>query len=119
MLLPVTVLEGGKTKRTVVRAMYARETLSISIGYAARVGIELTISTNHPTELGSFHFLSGRARRPCKQLTRMGMAYERSRATTAAAMIALNALYTVSQMSIAVLERNGVTWKTPGRCSQK
>jgi hypothetical protein len=39
MLLPVTVLEGGKTKRTVVRAMYARETLSISIGCAARVGM--------------------------------------------------------------------------------
>jgi hypothetical protein len=39
MLLPVTVLEGGNTKRTVVRAMYVREILSISIGCAQRVGM--------------------------------------------------------------------------------
>lgn len=31
MLLPVTVLEGGKTNKTVVRMIYARETYSISI----------------------------------------------------------------------------------------
>lgn len=39
MLLPVTVLEGGNTKRTVVRAMYARETLSINIGCEERVAV--------------------------------------------------------------------------------
>ena len=37
MLLPVTSLYGGKTNNTVVRAMYAREILSVSISGATRL----------------------------------------------------------------------------------
>jgi hypothetical protein len=35
-LLPVTSLYGGKTNRTVVRAMYVREILSVNIGSLLR-----------------------------------------------------------------------------------
>lgn len=50
------------------------------------------MSVNHPTARGSFHFLSGRAFRPCRQLMRMGIPYDKSSATTDAEIIALNAL---------------------------
>ncbi len=51
------------------------------------------MSQVHPSHVGSFQSRSGRALRPWRQLTAMGIAYERSRVTTAAEMMALNALY--------------------------
>lgn len=76
MLVPVTGRVGGKRNRTVVREMYDRP----------------MPSARHPNQPGSRQLLRGRVFRPRRQLTAMGMAYERSRATTEADMMALNAL---------------------------
>lgn len=76
ILLPVTGSTGGNRNSTVVSEMYANEIQSAV----------------HPSQLGSFHFRSGRAFRPCRQFTAIGIAYDRSRATTDADMMALKAL---------------------------
>lgn len=55
-----------------------------------------TISVTHPKAIGSFHRRSGSVRRPRRQLTPMGMAYERSRAITAEDIMALKALQPVN-----------------------
>lgn len=56
MLLPVTGRTGGKTKRTVVSAMYDSEIMSAV----------------QPNQLGRTHFRSGNFRRPWRQFTAMG-----------------------------------------------
>lgn len=57
--------------------------------------VNATTSQVHPSQLGSFQARSGSVLRPCRQLTAIGIAYERSSVTTAAEMMALNALHAV------------------------
>jgi hypothetical protein len=57
------------------------------------------ISATQPTAIGSLHRRSGSILRPRRQLTAIGMAYERSRAITADEMMALNALRQLVRVS--------------------
>jgi len=86
MLVPVTGRPGGNRNSTVVSEMYASETMSAV----------------HPSQPGSRHLRSGSVLRPRRQLTAMGMAYERSSATTDPAMMALKALRVLACASDAV-----------------
>lgn len=77
-----------------------------------------TISQNHPTALGNFHFLSGNAFRPCRQLTRMGIIYDRSSATTDAEMMALKALVEPRKMQPKQITTTTVRTRAfSGNCS--
>lgn len=67
MLLPVTVLEGGKTNRTVVKRIYDKAIwFLLEMSHRSQIdsGSQHTISTTHPIVRGKRHFLSGRDLRP-------------------------------------------------------
>ena len=93
ILLPVTARLGGNRNSTVVNEMYERAIcIPVNNTCSNTTKPRHTTSVTHPTGPGNLHVRSGRRFRPCKKFTAMGIAYDRSRATTDEDTMALKAL---------------------------